>query len=97
MIVATRKPDVVALTETWTNDDIDNNFLMINGYEIIERKDRADTDRGRGGGILVYVDRKRCAWKMEVEGDFSQCACVKVKGASRDPEIVVVYRSPNST
>ena len=95
VIIETSKPDVVALTETWTNSDIDN-FLVINGYEIIERKDRTDTDRGRGGGILVYVDRKRCAWKVEVEGEFSQCACVKIKG-KRDLEIVVIYRSPNSS
>ena len=96
VVVETMKPDVVALTETWTNDDIDNNFLMINGYEIIERKDRTDTDRGRGGGVLVYVNKKRCAWKVEIEGDFSQFACVRIKGAKRDLEIVVVYRSPNS-
>ena len=57
-IVETKKMDVIALTETWTNDDIDNDFLSLNGYEVIDRKDRADTDRGRGGGVLIYVDKK---------------------------------------
>ena len=96
-IVEMRRPNVIALTETWTNEDIDDGFLSINGYELIERKDRTDTAMGGGGGIVVYVDKSKCAWKVEVGGDFSQCACVKVKGRRRDLAIFVVYRSPNSS
>ena len=47
-VVEMKRPDVVALTETWTNVDIDNNFLHISDYEIIEREVRVDTNRGRG-------------------------------------------------
>ena len=97
IIVEMKRPDVIALTETWTNEDIDDGFLSINGYELIERKDRTDTAMGRGGGIVVYVDKRKCAWKVEVEGDFNQCACVRVKGRRRDIALYVVYRSPNST
>ena len=50
-LVAMTKPDVIALTETWTNDSIGNDYLTISDYEIVVRKDREDTDRGRGGGI----------------------------------------------
>lgn len=96
-LVDEKKPDVVALTETWTNNDIPNEFLHINGYEILEREDRVDTSRGRGGGILVYVKKGLCAWKENVDGDFCQCVCVKLKGRSDDLSIFVTYRSPNST
>ena len=37
VIVTTKRPEIVALTETWTHADIDCNFLKLNGYEIIER------------------------------------------------------------
>ena len=59
-VVNLKKPDVIALTETWTNSDISDEFLNLDGYELIERKDREDTDRGRGGGILVYVNKEIC-------------------------------------
>ena len=97
VVVELKKPDVIALTETWTNDDIDVNFLKIDGYELVEREDRVDTEKGRGGGVLVYVRREICAWREEVNGDFCQCVCVKLKGKSTEIGIYVVYRSPNST
>ena len=43
--------DIFAATETWANDEIGNELLVIDGYEIIARMDRRDTDRGRGGGL----------------------------------------------
>ena len=42
--------DILALTETWANEEIGNNLLYIDGYEMVARMDRKDTDRGRGGG-----------------------------------------------
>ena len=97
IIVGMRKPDVVTLTETWTNNDIDNSFLYIDNYEIIVREDRADTSRGRGGGILIYVKKSMCAWKEEVVGPFCQCVGTKLRGSNGDLAVFVVYRSPNSS
>ena len=96
-IVDVKNPDVVALTETWSNGDISNDFLNIDGYEIVARQDRVDTSRGRGGGILVYVKRGICAWTESMDGDFCQCVSVKLKGRDGDLSIIVVYRSPNSS
>ena len=92
-----KQPDVIAITETWTNCDISDGFLNIDGYELIERKDREDTDRGRGGGILVYVAKDKCAWKEAVGGCFEQCAFIKIRGRRCNLGIGVVYRSPNSS
>ena len=97
LVVEMKKPDVIAITESWTHCDIDNNFLHINNYEIIGRQDREDTSRGRGGGILVYVKKGLCAWKEEMDGPFCQCVCVRLKGQNREIGIYVVYRSPNSS
>ena len=92
-----KQPHVIALTETWTNSDISDEFLSLDGYELVERKDREDTDRGRGGGLLVYVAKEICAWKVEVTGCFEQYALVKLKAENCDLGIHVIYRSPNST
>ena len=32
-------PGIIILTETWTNETVSNEYLRINGYEIIERMD----------------------------------------------------------
>ena len=47
-------PDIICLTECWTNDTIENGLLMIENYELIMRKDRRDTLNGRGG-VLIFV------------------------------------------
>ena len=54
-IVAMIKPEILAITETWTHEGIGNEVLNIDGYEITARHDRNDTDRGRGGGIIIYA------------------------------------------
>ena len=96
-VVSIKQPDVIALTETWTNPDISNEYLSLDGYELMERKDREDTDRGRGGGILVYVAKGICAWKVEVPRSFEQRALVKLRRKSGELGIYIIYRSPNST
>ena len=95
-LVVKESPDVVALTETWTNESIEDEYLCLEGYDMIVRKDRADTAGGRGGGIVVYV-REIYAWHEEEKTVFNQCATIKVKRLRHDLSLHVVYRSPNST
>lgn len=97
VVVNMKQPDVIALTETWTNSNISDDFLHIDGYELVVRADRSDTDRGRGGGVLAYVTKGLCAWKVEVEGCFEQCASLKLKGKRQELGIHIIYRSPNSS
>ena len=47
-------PDVIYLVETWTNSQHTKAFLTIEGYEIVCRHDRTDTELGIGGGLLIY-------------------------------------------
>ena len=95
-IVAGEKPDVLALSETWTNENIGDGLIGIDGYELVVRKDRSDTEGGRGGGLVVYARRDICAWNAPVDTDFSQCVTIKVKCGREDFSIHSVYRSPNS-
>ena len=45
--------DILCVTETWLKSDIDDNELIINGYNMC-RKDRRSVD-GEHGGIVVYL------------------------------------------
>jgi len=51
-LLSTTSADLVAITETWLHDDIDDGLLEINGFDI-HRKDRIDS---RGGGVCLYVN-----------------------------------------
>ena len=97
IIVAINNPDIVVITETWTNESILDDFLGINGYDLTERKDRNDTIMGRGGGICVYVRKCLYAWREECGTTFNQCGMIGIKRDNRDLHILAVYRSPNST
>ena len=90
-------PDIVIITETWTNESISNEYLSVSGYDIIERQDRNDTDKGRGGGIIVYVRKILYAWREECGTIFNQCGMIGMKMKNNVLHILAVYRSPNSS
>ena len=94
-IVADEEPEVVAITETWTHEDIGDDWLKMRGYEMVAREDRKDTSGGRGGGVLVYVRSGVNAWRMD-QNPFNQVVTIRIKG-EEEVEISVIYRSPNST
>ena len=55
LVAVVDKPDIIAITESWTNDLVDQCVLSIDGYHTPVRQDRQDTKDGRGGGVLLYV------------------------------------------
>ena len=54
-LIAGEDPDLLLLTETWTNKDINSAEISFKDYNIYGRKDRMDTSNGRGGGVIIYV------------------------------------------
>ena len=94
--VCESKPDVVLIVESWTHDGISDAFLKLEGFELIERKDRNDKMAGRGGGLLMYARRDLCAWKEELNGKFNQAGKMVVKSGKEELAIKLVYRSLNS-
>ena len=95
--VTEKRPDVIMITETWTNDTVDDDFLKIHGYETIARKDREDTAGGRGGGIVAYARKELSCWKEEEESGFNQSVSLRIKLDKEELSFHVVYRSPNSS
>ena len=94
-VVEACRPDIVAITESWTNEKTHSERIQIDGFEIVARCDREDTAGGRGG-ILVYARKGVNDWNEEVDTEFNQCTEIKIKRRAQVMSYVI-YRSPNST
>ena len=95
--VHTTDPDIVCITEAWTNSSISNHYLSIPGFQIVSRLDRNDTQNGRGGGIIIYVKEYLKANETSITCEFNQYAGIQIITNSCALNVFVVYRSPNST
>jgi len=91
-------PAVVTLVETWLNKGISDKEIALPGYDIVAKKDRTDTDRGRGGGIVTYVKNELNAYEDSSEAlkNFNQATSVQITTKRGNVQIVTIYRSPNS-
>jgi Reverse transcriptase (RNA-dependent DNA polymerase)/Endonuclease-reverse transcriptase len=90
-------PDVVLLTETWTNGSISDAMIQIPGYRIEGRKDRLDTKNGVGGGLVFYV--KDCYQIVPGNadlGDFNQYSTLTLSTKCGPLNLVLIYRPPSS-
>ena len=96
VVVAENEPDILAICETWTNDNVGNAVLGIEDYVIAARKDRNDTAGGRGGGLLVYVRKDMYVWQVTETTNFNQCVTISIKCGGENVNVHSVYRSPNS-
>ena len=94
--VVGKEPDVIILTETWTNESISDDYLKIKSYEMVAREDRKDTMAGRGGGILVYARKELNVWRGEEKDKVNQLVEIKVGEKGNEITIYAVYWSPNS-
>ena len=96
MFIQTFSPHVLAITETWTHDDITDNFLSQEGYCLF-RQDR----KGRiGGGAILLV--KSSLKPVPFDFPYDDLAinnfsfCFVNYGKSR-LLLSCIYRSPIST
>ena len=96
LLVNDCRPDIIALTETWTHDGISNLYLKIPNYFIAARHDRQDTINGRGGGLLIYVNDKFQSVETTSQNDFNQHCSIQITSNSGSLNLYVIYRSPNS-
>jgi hypothetical protein len=53
-----KQPDIILICETWTNPEISNAELTIDGYciETDLRKDCEDAQHGIGGGLIIFTE-----------------------------------------
>ena len=91
------RPHLIAITESWTHENLDEVELSLPGYEIVSRCDRKDTVDGRGGGVLLYSSLNNVA-VTKTTTKFHEVLAVAVSNKNEPPlHINVVYRSPNSS
>lgn len=86
------------MTESWCNNNITNNVLNINGYNLISdlRQDRNDTNNGIGGGLLVYARNGLVILSSDKYNDFNQFLCFNVILDNVKLHVILVYRPPSS-
>ena len=53
MLAYTEKPHVLCISETWLKED--DNTINIMGFTPIDRQDRTDRERDKGGGLLTLI------------------------------------------
>ena len=90
------KPDIIAITESWTHADIYDAEVEMDGYKLY-RQDRTDTHQGRGGGVLLYVTQKISSVAVECPVIYTNSIWADIITSGGKTRIGVVYRSPNST
>lgn len=84
--------DIIALTETWLDENFDDRELHLDGYNIF-RRDR----RGRGGGVLLATKLYLpCIRRYDLEVDAEMVACQITTSASQHLLFSVFYRPPNA-
>ena len=88
--------DIIALTETWLNDEWQNETIDLQGYRIL-RKDRQNSKRG--GGVLLYVKDELSLQPLNTEFHNSNCEIVRglIRIGTANCLIGCAYRPPNST
>lgn len=80
---------IFAISETWLNENIDDNSLHIPGYSIV-RADRTS----RGGGIALYVHKSVKYSRILTSTNIEQL-WISIFHKGERYSVGVVYRSPN--
>jgi hypothetical protein len=94
-VAADQEPDLILITESWCNNNINNAYLSLPGYELQQdlRLDREDTADGRGGGLLVYSKQGLKILSIDSGVKFLQHR----KFLVRDVTCYLIYRPPNGS
>ena len=96
------KPELIAVCESFTNSDIGDALLGLEGYELISRKDGRDTTNGKCRGLLIYAKIGLQAMHCPVPGEntVTEISSIKIpwgRGGGGNQEflqVVLVYRPP---
>jgi len=90
------KPDIIGITETWLNSNIEDSELNVEGYTIF-RKDRDSSTENRGGGVLLLVNEQfKAIHRGDLnDDDFSECIWCDLEFSKIKILVGVCYRPPN--
>ncbi len=89
--VATEKPDVVAITETWSNSADLVSQLSVPGYKIFQK----NKTNKKGGDVICYVKSTLAAIKIDKKGaENYDSVYVEITRNNEKLILAVVYRHP---
>jgi len=85
--------DVLAITESWLTNDVNSNEFHISGYQLL-RKDRSNTSKQTGGGVLVLIKEE---YAVDESSNQFQSPVDAIKFTIKKPymkpvKIVAIYR-----
>ena len=87
--------DVIAITETWLNNNVLDSEILTDEY-LIYRRDREYSENSRGGGILLAVKKTLKSSLVHID-ELSEILAVSVASSQNQNILFVVcYRSPSS-
>nr|CAI5855438.1 unnamed protein product [Callosobruchus analis] len=90
--VRNRKYSLIAVSETWLNDQIHDDAVELYGYRIV-RKDRD----GRGGGVAMYVKDNIRYEGFNVETVTFEILALSFKLNGLKFKAAIIYRPPGFT
>ena len=98
LYIMEERPDIIAITETWAVESIEDSELKIEGYTMI-RRDRILGEKTRGGGVLLYIIESVDVIVRDdiVNSNILECAWCEIVMGGEKSLIRVCYRSPDST
>ena len=91
------EPDIIAICESWTHEDITSAILNVKGYSVVGRSDRTDTLQGRGGGVLLYSRLSNLYEQTDDKPEQVVHAILSNNEKSSDIHLHLIYRCPNSS
>ena len=97
LLLIENKIDILGITESWTHEGIEDGELQFSGYTMF-RRDRAKSEKEKGGGVLLYV-RESLGAVREMEDVGYKCESVWVKildNVKNEIYVGLFYKSPNS-
>jgi ribonuclease P/MRP protein subunit RPP40 len=87
------KPDVIGITEGWTNEGILDEEINIEGYDLY-RQDR--NNKHKGGGVLLYVKSSLQSVGYNPVSEFPEHVWCKLPVKSGQEMLIgVCYKTPN--
>lgn len=95
-LVKEKSPDVIAIVESWLNEDIFDSEVAIENYNFV-RLDRKSEEKVKGGGIIIYINQELTHLNMNFDQinniDFGW---VKIHGSGIKTVVIgVFYRPPD--
>ena len=87
-------PDVIGITETWMNDQIDSAEVSLTGYTLF----RQDRPNGRkGGGVCLYIKTELRAAEFQPNTAFPEQIWCTIEDMQRTVYYIgVIYRTNNA-